>query len=111
MNGNIGVKLEGSLDALRTRLDAIDAELLERVRQRFECIVDIAKYKLEHGVPMMQPDRVSLVHERAARFGALHGIDGAFLRGLYQLIVQEACRVEDALIANGDAPSSVRMTD
>lgn len=89
---------EESLDALRARLDGIDNELLDQVRRRIGCCVDIAHYKREHGVPMMQPERVRLVHDRAARYGALHGLDPAFLRRLYQLIIDETCRVEDTII-------------
>ena len=100
MNANADAVLE----TLRARLDGIDEELLDRVRRRFECCVDIAHYKREHGVPMMQPDRVRRVHDRAARYGAVHGIDEVFLRRLYQLIVDEACRVEDVVIAGGAHP-------
>ena len=67
---------EAGLTVLRGELDAIDGQLLEILRARIECCVRIAEHKREHGVPMMQPHRIGLVQERAARFGAEHGIDG-----------------------------------
>ena len=88
------------LDVLRARLDAIDARLLDQVRDRIMCCLDIADYKSRHGVAMMQPHRIEVVQQRAARFAADNGLDGNFLRRLYDLIITETCRVET--LAMGD---------
>ena len=48
---------------------------------------------------MMQPQRIGVAQERAARYGAEHGIDREFLRRLYDLIIEETCRVEERVIA------------
>jgi chorismate mutase len=90
---------QASLEDLRAKLDRIDARLLEQVRDRINCCLEIAEYKRVHGVAMMQPHRIAFVQERAARYGAEHGIDGDFLRGLYELIIAETCRVEDLAMA------------
>ena len=87
------------LEELRRKLDAIDEALLDQLRQRFECCVEIARVKRAYGVPMMQPQRIGVAQERAARYGAEHGIDREFLRRLYDLIIEETCRVEDRVIA------------
>ncbi|MBM0274436.1 chorismate mutase family protein [Micromonospora tarensis] len=91
------------LVALRSELDQIDAQLLDAIRRRLDVCVRIAEYKRLHGVPMMQPHRVGLVHQRAARYGAEHGIDESFLHSLYDLIITETCRIEDLVI--GDKPA------
>lgn len=88
------------LEDLRAKLDRIDARLLEQLRDRINCCLEIADYKREHGVAMMQPQRIAVVQERAARYGAEHGIDGDFLRALYDLIIAETCRVEDLAMAD-----------
>ena len=88
-----------SLGRLREELDQLDQNLLDTVRRRIECGVRIAEYKSANEVPMMQPGRVTLVKERAARYGAEHGVDPGFLVELYGLIVDEMCRVEDLVIA------------
>jgi chorismate mutase-like protein len=90
------------LDALRHQLDDLDRRLLEAVRDRIECCVEIARYKRAHGVPMMQPHRIEAVHRNAAAFAAEHGIDDEFLRRLYDLIITETCRVEDLVISGGE---------
>jgi chorismate mutase-like protein len=87
------------LDRLRTHLDALDRALLEAVRDRIRCCVRIAEVKRHHDVPMMQPHRIAFVQERAASFAAEHGIDPGFLKHLYDLIIDETCRVEDRIIA------------
>ncbi|MGL5859395.1 MAG: chorismate mutase family protein [Angustibacter sp.] len=87
-----------ALEALRAKLDAVDAALLDALRQRVGVCVDIAVHKRRHRIPMMQPGRIGVVHRRAADYGAEHGIDQDFLRHLYDLIIAETCRVEDLVI-------------
>lgn len=94
-----------NLKALRSRLDHIDVRLLNTLRERIECCVEIAHFKREHGVPMMQPIRIGIVQQRAARYADDHGIDSNFLRQLYDLIIEETCRVEDLVIDGVDASS------
>ncbi|MFJ3927262.1 chorismate mutase family protein [Streptomyces sp. NPDC090022] len=87
------------IDELRARLDRIDERLLGEVRARIEICVEIARVKKAQDIPMMQPHRIGLVQERAAAFGAEHGIDLGFLRRLYDLVIEETCRVEDLEMA------------
>jgi chorismate mutase len=88
------------LERLRAQLDTLDQVLLETVRDRMRCCVRIAGVKRRHGVPMMQPHRIAIVQQRAASYAAQHGIDATFLHRLYQLIIDETCRVEDLVIAD-----------
>jgi chorismate mutase-like protein len=91
------------LERLRAHLDALDQVLLDTVRDRIRCCVRIADVKRRDGVPMMQPHRIAIVQERAASFAAEHGIDAKFLHRLYDLIIDETCRVEDRVMADADA--------
>lgn len=86
------------LTAMRAELDQIDARLLAAVRDRLDICVRIAEHKRAYAVPMMQPQRIGVVHDRAAKFGAEHGVDEDFLHHLYDLLIAEACRVEDLVI-------------
>jgi chorismate mutase-like protein len=88
------------LERLRAQLDALDQVLLETLRDRIRCCVRIADVKRRDGVPMMQPHRIAIVQQRAASYAAQHGIDATFLHRLYQLIIDETCRVEDLVIAD-----------
>jgi chorismate mutase len=92
----------GELERLRAQLDALDQVLLDTVRDRIRCCVRIAEVKRRNRVPMMQPHRIAIVQQRAASYAAEHGIDAQFLQRLYDLIVDETCRVEDLVIAADD---------
>ncbi|ARP73028.1 4-amino-4-deoxychorismate mutase [Streptomyces pluripotens] len=89
-----------TLEGLRSELDSIDEVLLTTIRDRIEKCVEIGHYKREYKVPMMQPHRIGVVQERAARFGEAYGIDQDFLRRLYDLVIEETCRVENQVIGD-----------
>ncbi|MDO4254536.1 MAG: chorismate mutase family protein [Kocuria sp.] len=89
----------------RDELDRLDAQFLDILRRRIECCVSIAQLKREHDIPMMQPERVGFVHQRAEAFGREHGISTDFLRRLYEVIITETCRVEDLIIDGSPAPN------
>jgi chorismate mutase len=88
------------LESLRAQLDALDQVLLDTVRDRIRCCVRIADVKRRQSVPMMQPHRIAIVQQRAASYAAEHGIDAKFLHCLYDLIIDETCRVEEQVIAD-----------
>ncbi|WP_242215255.1 chorismate mutase family protein [Bacillus cereus group sp. BfR-BA-01383] len=91
---------ETGLENLRSELDKIDEKLLDTLKARIECCIRIALYKREHDIPMMQPNRIHFVQDRAARYAAENDIDSTFLHQLYKLIISETCRVEDLVIGN-----------
>jgi chorismate mutase len=91
------------LESLRAQLDALDHVLLDALRDRIRCCVRIAVAKRRHGVPMMQPHRIAIVQQRAATYAVEHDIDAEFLHRLYDLIIDETCRVEDIVIADAAA--------
>ncbi|QQE48168.1 chorismate mutase family protein [Micrococcus luteus] len=92
----------------RDELDALDAQLLDILRRRIECCASIAHLKREHDIPMMQPGRVGVVHQRAEAFAKEHGINAEFLRSLYEVIITETCRVESLIIDEAPAPQRQR---
>ncbi len=99
---------QDELRRLRAELDELDGVLLDTLRRRIDCGVRIARYKSRHGVPMMQPGRVHLVKERAARYAADHGLDETFLVNLYDAVITEMCRVEDLVMGRESVMSRDR---
>lgn len=91
---------ENSLEAWRAELDKIDEHLLDVLRKRIDLCIQIAHYKREHKIPMMQPQRINLVQEHAARYAVEHSMNVEFLHRLYELIIAETCRIEDLVIGN-----------
>ena len=98
------------LERLRGELDGIDAVLLDTVQDRMACCVRIAELKREHGIPMMQPARIGLAQQRAADYAEAHGLSADFLRRLYDLLIAEACRLEDEVIGGQLSTESARGT-
>ena len=98
VQAQVQVQVQAQLQALRDELDAIDQQLLALVRERLECCCRIGHWKKQHGVPMMQPGRIGVVQDRAAAFAMAHGLSAEFLRRLYAHIIEETCRLEDAII-------------
>ena len=86
------------LAGFRKELNEIDASLIELLGRRFKIIRDVGAYKKGANIPMMQSKRVDEVKDRCARMGEEYDLDGAFIRSLYALIIDEACRIEDTII-------------
>ncbi|WP_162820557.1 chorismate mutase family protein [Microvirga calopogonii] len=89
------------LERLRARLDACDDALMEALRERFAVCAEIAEHKRSHGLSVIQPGRVAVVRARAAAFAAGGGIDADFLQRIYGLVIDEACRLEQAIVDGG----------
>ncbi|MGW0017681.1 chorismate mutase family protein [Rhodococcus sp. NPDC003382] len=110
MNDNHAPDPEVELARLRAELDHVDGQLLDDVRDRLSIIARIADLKQRHAIPVMQPARMQQVHERAANYAHRHGLSTEFLHDLYELLIDEACRVEDLLV-DGDPPARQRLAD
>ena len=55
---------------------------------------------------MMQPPRIGVVQQRAARFAEANGLDLTFMKQMYDLIIGETCRIEDLIIDADTEPGS-----
>ncbi len=86
------------LAPLRAQLDRLDGELAELIRTRLSICMQVAEVKMANGIAMMQPERVRHVQESYAARGRQLGLDPGFMRSLASLLVDEACRVEQAII-------------
>ncbi|MDI9952716.1 chorismate mutase family protein [Rhodococcus sp. IEGM 1307] len=87
-----------ALDGLRAELDAVDATLLDAVRQRLEVCLRIGELKRREHIAMMQPGRIHIVHERARQYADSHSLSPEFFDSLYDLLIAETCRLEDLVI-------------
>jgi 4-amino-4-deoxychorismate mutase len=86
------------LDPFRRRLDQIDDEIARLFGERLQICREVAAYKSEHGIPMMQPDRVEIVRERYLARGAEHQLPREFSAELFELLIGTTCRLEDELM-------------
>jgi chorismate mutase-like protein len=96
------------LTPFRCRLDRLDEEIARLLGERFEICREIALYKRDHEIPMMQPDRVAQVRSRYLARGAEVRLPADFTAKLFELLIGATCRMEDELIA---APSTRQGDD
>jgi chorismate mutase len=86
------------LNPFRRRLDEIDEEIAKLFGERLQICREVAVYKHEHEIPMMQPDRVKIVRERYLSRGAEHELPPEFSSDLFELLIGTTCRLEDELM-------------
>jgi chorismate mutase len=86
------------LEPFRRRLDEIDDAIARLFGERLQICREVAVHKSEHGIPMMQPDRVKLVRERYLARGAEHDLPPQFSSELFELLIGTTCRLEDELM-------------
>jgi 4-amino-4-deoxychorismate mutase len=86
------------LEPFRRRLDELDEQIVRLLGERFQTCREIALYKREHDVPMMQPDRVEHVRARYLDGGAKVELPADFAAALFELLIGATCKMEDELI-------------
>jgi chorismate mutase len=89
---------DNGLEPFRRRLDEIDDAIAKLFGERLQICREVAVHKSEHGIPMMQPDRVKLVRERYLARGAEHDLPPQFSSELFELLIGTTCRLEDELM-------------
>jgi len=60
-----------AIDAIRARIDAVDDALARLVEQRAELVREIAAWKAEQGLPLLDPERERAIVARIAATSAL----------------------------------------
>jgi chorismate mutase len=88
------------LEPFRRRLDGFDAEIARLFGERFAVCREIALYKREHNIPMMQPERVAEVRARYLARGAEVDLPSDFTAALFELLIGATCKMEDQLMAS-----------
>jgi chorismate mutase len=86
------------LGPFRERLDALDEEITRLLGERFDVCREIALYKREHGIAMMQPERVAEVRARYRARGEASKLPADFTATLFDLLIGATCRMEDELM-------------
>jgi chorismate mutase/isochorismate pyruvate lyase len=90
--------MSAGLEPFRRRLDEIDDQIAGLLGERLDICREVAVYKSEHEIPMMQPDRVRIVRQRYLDRGAEAGLPQEFSSDLFDLLIATTCRLEDELM-------------
>jgi chorismate mutase-like protein len=86
------------LEPFRRRLDELDEQIARLLGQRFDVCREVARYKSEHEIPMMQPERVAQVRARYLARGAEVELPEDFTAELFELLIGATCKLEDELM-------------
>jgi chorismate mutase len=89
---------DNGLGKFRERLDPIDEEIARLLGERFQICREVAEYKGEHGIPMMQPERVAEVRARYLARGGAVNLPEEFTAALFELLIGATCKLEDELM-------------
>jgi chorismate mutase len=90
--------VSGGLEPFRRRLDVLDEQIAGLLGERFEVCREVAHYKSEHEIPMMQPERVAQVRARYLERGLQADLPADFTADLFELLIDATCRMEDELM-------------
>lgn len=89
-----------SLTLLRQQIDQIDNDLLEALSKRMRISREIGQYKKEHSMPVVQTGRYdNILNSRAAAAEEL-GMNGDFMKTVYQAIHEESVRQQIEVLNN-----------
>ena len=89
-----------SLTLVRQQIDLIDNDLLEALSKRMRISREIGQYKKEHSMPVVQTGRYDdILNSRAAAAEEL-GMNGDFMKTVYQAIHEESVRQQIEVLNN-----------
>lgn len=88
------------LTNLREKINIIDELLVPLIAKRMEICLEVANYKKNNQIPVMQSNRVNEVKKRCCEIGNEHGLEESFVDSIYNLIIREACRLENQIIGD-----------
>lgn len=86
------LEMTESLSTLRKQIDGLDNELMNLLTKRMRVSREIAAYKKEHNMAVVQTGRYSEILEKRAAQGMLCGMDGEFVKKIYEAIHEESVR-------------------
>ena len=92
------VELTESLAALRKQIDELDNELMTLLTKRMRVSREIATYKKEHNMAVVQTGRYSEILEKRGAQGQLCGMDAEFIKKVFEAIHEESVRQQTELI-------------
>jgi len=79
----------------RARIDALDAQIVALLGERFGIIKEVAKLKAEHGIEPILPYRVEEVVHNARAKAEKAGVDPDLVEKIYRIIIDTACQQEE----------------
>lgn len=93
-----GTGEHGSLDALRDRLDAVDASLLDLIAERLRLSAEVARRKAASGSALFRREREEDVIAARRASGRSRGIDPELCEDVFRRLILESHKWQSAII-------------
>lgn len=93
-------QFENKLEILRSRIDAVDHEIMEVLAQRMGIVRQIGEYKKENKVTALQINRWAQIMEDRSLLAEKLSLDDAFVKALFQLIHEDSVRQQSDIMDN-----------
>lgn len=91
-------QFENQLDMLRSRIDALDNELMETLSSRMEIVKLIGQYKKENNVTALQMNRWADLMAKRVATGEKLNLNRTFVQILFQLIHEDSVRMQTEIM-------------
>jgi chorismate mutase len=86
------------INQLREKLDEIDIEILELLRERIDIVKRIGLIKKRLNLPIIDENREEEVYENAAKFALKHDLDNIQIKSIFREIVSLSKKVQNELL-------------
>lgn len=87
-----------NLTELRQQIDECDNSLIEVLAKRMRVCREIGTFKKEHGMTILQTSRYNEILDKRGVQGALCGMDGEFVKNIFEAIHEESVRQQMEII-------------
>ena len=87
-----------SLASLRKQIDEMDTQLMDLLTKRMRISREIAIYKREHNMAVVQSTRYNEILDKRGAQGSLCGMSPDFVRRVYEAIHEESVRQQMEVI-------------
>jgi chorismate mutase len=82
------------LNVLRDKINDFDNSIIETMASRMEVVKKVGEFKKEHNLPLCDRKRQEEVLKMRVEQGKNGGLDEKFVKDLYNLIFNEAIRIQ-----------------
>jgi len=91
------------LEGYRRQIDKLDVELVDVLARRFAVVRNVGALKAGTDISVVQPERAQAVIDRAAALAQEKGLDGDFVRKLYEAMIDHAHELEHDILDKDEA--------
>ncbi|MES2629455.1 MAG: chorismate mutase [Bacteroidota bacterium] len=88
----VDAKSLSELEEIRKQIDLVDEDIIEKIASRMKLVEQIAEYKAQHNITILQMDRWKHVIDRWNAEGARFGLAEDFISNVLQAVHKESIR-------------------